>query len=80
MSSRQMGTWPQLIHCALFKIWSLILDGEPQCYVSVRHKAYHIIQKNLVFLLRLSLDKVIVEPFLACTRMQQCIGIQVNLN
>ena len=28
MSSRQMGTWPQLIGCALFKIWSLILDGE----------------------------------------------------
>ena len=28
MSSRQMGTWPQLIGCALFKIWSLILDCE----------------------------------------------------
>ena len=28
MSSRQMGTWPQLIGCALFEIWSLISDGE----------------------------------------------------
>ena len=29
MSSRQMGTWPQLIGCAaLFKICSLILDSE----------------------------------------------------
>ena len=28
MSSRQMGTWPQLIGCALFEIWSLILDSE----------------------------------------------------
>ena len=28
MSSRQMGTWPQLIGCALFKIWSLISDSE----------------------------------------------------
>ena len=26
VSSRQMGTWPQLIGCALFKIGSLILD------------------------------------------------------
>ena len=23
-----MGTWPQLIGCALFEIWSLISDGE----------------------------------------------------
>ena len=28
MSSRQMGTWPQLIGCALFEIGSLISDGE----------------------------------------------------
>ena len=28
MSSRQVGTWPQLIGCALFEIWSLILDSE----------------------------------------------------
>ena len=28
MSSRQIGTWHQLIDCALFKIWSLILEGE----------------------------------------------------
>ena len=28
MSSRWMGTWPQLIGCALFKIGSLIPDGE----------------------------------------------------
>ena len=28
MSSRQVGTWPQLIGYALFEIWSLILDGE----------------------------------------------------
>ena len=28
MSSRQMGTWPQLIGCALFEIWSLISDCE----------------------------------------------------
>ena len=28
MSSRQIGTWPQLIGCALFEIWSLILDCE----------------------------------------------------
>ena len=28
MSSRQIGTWPQLIGCALFKIWSLISDCE----------------------------------------------------
>ena len=26
MSSRQMGTWPQLIGCTLFEIWSLILE------------------------------------------------------
>ena len=28
MFSRWMGTWPQLIGCALFKIWSLISDCE----------------------------------------------------
>ena len=28
MSNRQMGTWPQLIGCALFEIWSLISDSE----------------------------------------------------
>ena len=28
MSSKQMGTWPQLIGCALFEIWSLISDCE----------------------------------------------------
>ena len=28
MSSRQIGTCPQLIGYALFEIWSLILDGE----------------------------------------------------
>ena len=28
MFSRQMGTWPWLIGCALFEIWSLISDGE----------------------------------------------------
>ena len=28
MSSRWMGTWPQLIGCALFEIWSLISDYE----------------------------------------------------
>ena len=28
MSSRQVGTWPQLIGCALFEIWSLISDCE----------------------------------------------------
>ena len=28
MSSKQMGTWPQLIGCALFEILSLILECE----------------------------------------------------
>ena len=28
MSSRWVGTWLQLIGCALFKIWSLISDSE----------------------------------------------------
>ena len=28
ISSRQIGTWPQLIGCALFDIRSLILEGE----------------------------------------------------
>ena len=28
MSSRQMGTWPQFIGCALFEIWSLISECE----------------------------------------------------
>ena len=28
MSSRRVGTWPQLIGCALLEIGSLILDSE----------------------------------------------------
>ena len=46
MSSRQMGTWPQLIGCALFEIWSLISDGELRSrkgYSTGRLEVYEIL-------------------------------------
>ena len=49
MSSRQMGTWPQLIGCALFEIWSLISDGELRSrrgYSTGRIEAYEILTEN----------------------------------
>ena len=45
MSSRQMGTWPQLIGYALFKIWSLISDCELKSregYSTERLEVYEI--------------------------------------
>ena len=49
MSSRQMGTWPQLIGCALFEIGSLILDSELRSrrgYSTGRLEAYEISTEN----------------------------------
>ena len=49
MSSRQMGTWPQLIGCALFEIWSLISDGELRSrggYSTGRMEAYENLTEN----------------------------------
>ena len=49
MSSRQMGTWPQLISCALFEIWSLILDCELRSrkgYSTGRLKVYEVLIEN----------------------------------
>ena len=44
-----MGTWPQLIGCALFEIWSLISDGELRSrggYSTGRIEAYEILTEN----------------------------------
>ena len=44
-----MGTWPQLIGCALFEIWSLISDGELRSrrgYSTGRIEAYEISTEN----------------------------------
>ena len=49
MSSRQMGTWPQLIGCALFEIWSLISDCElknRKGYSTGRLEVYEISMEN----------------------------------
>ena len=49
MSSRQMGTWPQLIGCALFEIWSLILDSELKSkrgYLTGRLEVCEILMEN----------------------------------
>ena len=49
MSSRQMGTWPQLIGCALFEIWSLISDSglrSRRGYSTGRLEAYEISTEN----------------------------------
>ena len=49
MSSRQMGIWPQLIGCALFEIWSLILDCKlknRKGYSTGRLKVYEVLMEN----------------------------------
>ena len=49
MFSRQMGTWPQLIGCALFEIWSLVLDSELRSkmgYSTGRVKVCEIVTEN----------------------------------
>ena len=49
MSSRWIGTWPQLIGCALFEIGSLILDSELRSrrgYSTGRLEAYEILMEN----------------------------------
>ena len=49
MSSRQMGTWPQLIGCAFFEIWSLISDGELKSrkgYSTERLEVYEVSTEN----------------------------------
>ena len=49
MSSRQMGTWPQLIGCALFEIWSLISDCElrnRKGYSTGRLEVYEVLTEN----------------------------------
>ena len=49
MSSRQMGTWPQLIGCALFEIGSLISDSELRSrrgYSTGRLESYEISTEN----------------------------------
>ena len=49
MSSRQMGTWPQLIGCALFEIGSLISDGELRSrrgYSTGRLEVYEVSTEN----------------------------------
>ena len=49
MSSRQMGTWPQLIGCALFEIWSLTSDCELKSregYLTGRLEVYEVSTQN----------------------------------
>ena len=49
MSSRQIETWPQLIGCALFEIWSLISDSELRSrrgYSTGRLEVYEISTEN----------------------------------
>ena len=49
MSSRWMGTWPQLIGCALFKIGSLISDCELKSrkgYTIGRLEVYEVLTEN----------------------------------
>ena len=49
MSSRWMGTWPQLIGCALFEIWSLILNCELKGrkeYSTGRLEVYEVLTEN----------------------------------